>query len=411
MTTRQHCVSRDATDPFRHHRDRFVLPEGLIYLDGNSLGALPRNVAGRVATTVAAEWGNALITSWNVHDWFDLPGRIGDRLARLVGAPAGTVIACDTISVNLFKLLGAALKLRPGRTTILSDTGNFPTDLYMVQGLVDFLGDGHRLRLAEPEDVVAAIDEDVAVLLLTEIDYRTARRHDMKTVTEKAHAKGALVIWDLAHSAGALPVGLTAANADFAVGCTYKYLNGGPGAPAFLFVRKDLQEEIRSPLSGWWGHASPFAFDLDYRPAAGITRQQCGTQAILAMAALDSALDVWEDVDLAALHRKAMELAQLFIERVESFGSSHGIRLAGPRQLEHRGSHVSFHCPQGYAVMQALIADGVIGDFRAPDMIRFGLTPLYLGYADIWDAAARLERIMAEQRWNRAEWLTRKAVT
>lgn len=409
--SRAACEDRDLADKLRHCRERFVLPENLIYLDGNSLGALPRSVSARLARTLQDEWGETLIASWNSHGWFALPGKIGNRLAKLTGAEPDTVVACDTISVNVFKLLGAALKLRPGRKTILSDTGNFPTDLYMAQGLIDTLDHGHRLKLVEPEEIAAAIDEDVAVVLVTEVDYRTSRLHDMKALTARAHARGALIIWDLAHSAGALPIDLTASRADFAVGCTYKYLNGGPGAPAFLYVRKDLQNEVNSPLSGWWGHESPFAFDIDYRPASGILRQQCGTQSILAMASLDAALDVWDDVDLKQVREKALALASLFIARVEEDCGKFGVRLSGPRNMVERGSHVSFHCPNGYAVMQALIAAGVIGDFRAPDIIRFGLTPLYTRFVDVWDATGHLARIMRESLWDRPEWQTRKAVT
>lgn len=410
MTTREDCQARDRSDPLAGKRSAFALPDGLIYLDGNSLGALPRNVAARVADTIESQWGATLIKSWNEHGWFDLPTKIGDRLAKLIGAPPASVVACDTISVNLYKLLGAALALKPDRRVILSDTGNFPTDLYMMQGLIRLLDRGLELRLVEPEDVEAAITDDVAVVSLTEVDYRTGRRHDMKRLTARAHAAGALMIWDLAHSAGAFPVDLSGCKADFAVGCTYKYLNGGPGAPAFLYVRPDLQDRIESPLSGWWGHEAPFAFDTDYRPAPGILRQQCGTQAILAMAALDSALDVWDDVDLTELRLKSEALCEIFAE-VEKRNAKHGVKLAGPRDMRERGSHVSFHCPEGYAVMQALIAQGVIGDFRAPDIIRFGITPLYTRFVDIWDAADILTRILDEKLWDDPHFKARKAVT
>ena len=411
MTTRDECLARDRADPLAHKRAVFALPDNIIYLDGNSLGALPRNVAPRVADTIERQWGSTLIKSWNEHGWFDLPRKIGDRIAGLIGAPPASVVACDTISINLYKLLGAAIALRPGARVILSDTGNFPTDLYMMQGLIRMLDRDLELRLVEPEDVEAAITADVAVVSLTEVDYRTGRRHDMKRLTAKAHEAGALAIWDLAHSAGAFPVDLSACKADFAVGCTYKYLNGGPGAPAFLYVRPDLQDRIQSPLSGWWGHEAPFAFDTDYRPASGIARQQCGTQAILAMAALDSALDVWDDVDLIELRRKSEALCMLLIERIETGNGKHGVKLAGPRVMEERGSHVSFHCPEGYAVMQALIAHGVIGDFRAPDIVRFGVTPLYTRFVDIWDAAAILTRILDERLWDDPRFKSRKAVT
>jgi len=411
VTTREDCLARDRADPLSGKRALFALPENLIYLDGNSLGALPRNVAARVAGTIENQWAETLIKSWNEHGWFDLPRKIGDRIARLIGAPSVSVVACDTISVNLYKLLGAAIRLRPDRRVILSDSGNFPTDLYMMQGLIRLLDRDLELCLVEPEDVEAAITEDVAVVSLTEVDYRTGRRHDMKRLTAKAHAVDALTIWDLAHSAGAFPVDLAGCSADFAVGCTYKYLNGGPGAPAFLYVRPDLQDRIESPLSGWWGHEAPFAFDTDYRPAPGILRQQCGTQAILAMAALDAALDVWNDVDLAELRRKSEALCEVFIAEVERSNTKHGVKLAGPRNMSERGSHVSFHCPEGYAVMQALIAHGVIGDFRAPDIIRFGVTPLYTRFVDIWDAAAILTRILDERLWDDPRYGSRKAVT
>jgi kynureninase len=411
MIPRDDCLALDRQDPLGPKRALFDLPPGVIYLDGNSLGALPKGVAERVARTVGKEWGRSLIRAWNTEGWFDLPRRIGDRLARLVGAPRGSVVACDTISVNLFKLLGAAVKLRPGRKVILSDTGNFPTDLYIVQGLIGLIGGDYRLELVAPEAVETRLAEDVALLLLTEVDYRTARRHDMRRLTGLAHQVGALTIWDLAHSAGAFPVDLAGSGADFAVGCTYKYLNGGPGAPAFLYVRPDLQEDLDSPLSGWWGHEAPFAFDSEYRPAAGIARQQCGTQAILAMAALDAALDMWDDVDLAEVRRKSEELSRLLIACVEARCAAHGVRLAGPRELAARGSHVSFHCPEGYAVMQALIARGVIGDFRAPDLIRFGLTPLYTRYSEVWDAAAVLGDIFETKAWDDPRLRARQAVT
>jgi kynureninase len=409
--SREECLSRDAADPLAVKRSLFVLPDGVIYLDGNSLGPLPKSVAARLADTVARQWGETLIKSWNEHGWFDLPRKIGDRLAKLIGAPPASVVACDTISVNLFKLLGAALALNPGRRVILSDTGNFPTDLYMMQGLIRLLDRDLELRLVEPENVEAALTADVAVVSLTEVDYRTGRRHDMRRLTAKAHESGVLAIWDLAHSAGAFPVDLSGAKVDFAVGCTYKYLNGGPGAPAFLYVRPDLQDRIQSPLSGWWGHDAPFAFDPAYRPAPGIVRQQCGTQAILAMAALDAALDVWDDVDLAALRCKSEDLCTLFIARIESANARHGMKLAGPRDMRERGSHVSFHCPEGYAVMQALIASGVIGDFRSPDIIRFGVTPLYTRFVDIWDAAAILTRILDKRLWDNPRFKAKKAVT
>ena len=406
--TRSSAAAQDAADPFAATRARFSLPAGAIYLDGNSLGALPRHVPARLAEVVTQQWGEDLITSWNRHGWFDLPRRLGERLGRLIGAEPASVMVCDTISANVYKLLAAALDLRPERKVILSDTGNFPSDLYMAQGLIRHLGRGHELKLVAPEDVEAAIGPDTAVVLLTESDYRTARLHDMAAITATAHRAGALTIWDLAHTAGVFPVNLAAAGADFAAGCTYKYLNGGPGAPAFLYVRPDLQDQVRSPLSGWWSHEAPFAFETDYRPATGMLRQQCGTQAILSLAALDAALDVWDGVDLHALRAKSVALCRLFIERVEQLS---GLKLAGPRDLAMRGSHVSFHCAEGYAVMQALIAERITGDFRAPDLIRFGFAPLYNSFTEAYDAAEALGRILATGSWNEPRFTTRKAVT
>jgi kynureninase len=410
-TTRADCELLDRSDVLAGKRAAFSLPKGVIYLDGNSLGVLPCNVMARVKAAVEREWGETLIKSWNEHGWFHLAQKIGVRLERLIGAEPGSVIVGDTISVNLFKILTCALGQRRDRRAILSDSGNFPSDLYVAQGLAQFMDDGHEVRVVAPEDVANSITSDVAVVMITEVDYRTARRHDMETITKLAHDAGALIIWDLAHSAGALPVDLKRCGADFAVGCTYKYLNGGPGAPAFLYVRPELQNIVQPALVGWWGHAQPFAFEFDFVPAPGIIRQQCGTQPILSMTALDAALDVWDGIDLQDLHAKSMALCELLIKLVEEKNSHHGLTLFGSRDLKRRGSHVSFHCPEGYAVMQALIAQGVIGDFRMPDVIRFGITPLYTSFVEIWDAVEILARILDEKLWNRPEFLTKKAVT
>ncbi len=408
---RSDCESLDRADPLAAKRQLFHLPPGMIYLDGNSLGMMPKHVPTRVHDAMQTQWGETLIKSWNEHGWFHLAQKIGDRLARLIGAPKASVIAGDTISINLFKLLAAAAKLNPQRRVILSDTGNFPSDLYVAQGFRDLLDDGYELRVVAPEDVMGAIDETIAFTMITEVDYRSARLHDMRAVTAKAHAVGALTIWDLAHSAGATPIDLTGGNADFAVGCTYKYLNGGPGAPAFLYVRPDLQDKVQPALSGWWGHAAPFAFDLDYRPAPGIIRNQCGTQPILSMTALDAALDVWDDVDMQALRAKSLALCECFIDLVEARCGKHGVTVEGPRQMQLRGSHVSLHHPEGYGVMQALIANHVIGDFRSPDMMRFGFTPLYTSFAEVWDAVDILARILDRKEWDQPQFLSRKAVT
>jgi kynureninase len=311
----------------------------------------------------------------------------------------------------MFKVLSSALALRRERKTILSDNGNFPSDLYVAQGLNGILQDGHNLKLVAPEDVHSAISEDVAVVMLTEVDYRTSRRHDIKAITTLAHEKGCLVIWDLAHSAGALSVDLLAANADFAVGCTYKYLNGGPGAPGFVFVHPQHHLDAAPALVGWWGHVEPFAFDPVWRPAPSIARFQCGTQAVLSVVALDAALEVWNELDLLQLHAKSKALCGLFIDLVESHCAHYGLTLAGPRQMEQRGSHVSFSCPEGYAVMQALIAHKVIGDFRAPDLIRFGFAPLYNSFTDVYDAVSILSLVLKDRLWDTPDFRSRKAVT
>jgi len=392
-------------------RDAFDMPEGLIYLDGNSLGPLPHVARDRVAAAVDDGWGKMLIRGWNAAGWMELPDRVGDRIGRLIGAAPGTVTACDSTTINVHKVLSAALGLRPDRRVILSDTGNFPTDLYIAQGLVRQLGQGHELRLVEPEEVAGAIGPDIAAVMLTEVDYRTGRLHDMAVLTRAAHEAGALAIWDLAHSAGALPVDLTGAGADFAVGCGYKYLNGGPGAPAFVYVRPDHVDTIAPALSGWLGHAAPFEFDIGYRPAGGVTRMRVGTPPILSMVALEAALTLWDGIDMAELRARSIELCDLFIAEVEARSAGHGLRLASPRNGTERGSQVSFHCPEGYAVMQALIAEDVIGDFRAPDLIRFGFAPLYNTDEDAIGAARRLATILDERRWDRPEFRTRAAVT
>ncbi|MEM7744205.1 MAG: kynureninase [Pseudomonadota bacterium] len=391
-------------------RDVFDLPEGIIYLDGNSLGPLPKAAAERVAHTVSGEWGAMLIGGWNGAGWIDLPQRVGDRIAPLIGAPPGSVIAGDTTSVQLYKALSAALALHPDRAEILSEAGNFPTDLYIAEGLVAQVP-GRRLRTEPRDAIIEAIGPETAVVMLTQVDYRTGALHDMAAVTEAAHAAGAAVVWDLAHSAGALPVDLGAVGAEFAVGCGYKYLNGGPGAPAFIYVRPDLQERVAPALSGWLGHAAPFDFDPGYRPAEGIVRMQVGTPGVLSMSALDAALEIWEDVDVTEVRAVSIALADLFITEAETRCEGHGLELVTPRDGARRGSQVSFRCPNGYAVMQALIAEGVVGDFRAPDLIRFGFAPLYNTEDEIIEAAKRLAVILAERRWDRPGFLARAKVT
>jgi kynureninase len=394
---------------FNKTRSEFHLPEGLIYLDGNSLGPLPRKAAERVASTIAAEWGDMLVTGWNKAGWMAKPTDIGDRIGKLIGAPAGTVVMGDTLSIKVFQALASALRLRPDRKIILSDTGNFPSDLYMAEGLVGLLGQGYSLKTVAPEEVEGAIDETVAVTLITEVDYRTGRMHDMKRITEKAHAAGALTVWDLAHSAGAVPVDLTGANADFAVGCTYKYLNSGPGGPAFIYVRPDLAESAEPALAGWLGHEQPFAFDPNYRPGRGIERMRVGTPPVLQMAALEAALDIWDMTTMADVRARSIELTERFIAGVEA--ACPELTLATPREAALRGSQVSFRHPEGYAIMQALIAHKVIGDFRAPDILRFGFTPLYIGEAEVDGAVKIIAEVMDGRLWDREEYKRRARVT
>ncbi len=390
-------------------KDRFHLPEGVIYLDGNSLGVLPIGAAARAQQVITEEWGGELIRAWNSRDWMDLPRRVGDRVGALIGAPAGSVTMGDTLSIKVFQALSAALEMRPDRQVILSDAGNFPSDLYLADGLVRHLGRGHVVRTPAPEDVAAAIDDSVAVVMLTEVDYRSGRRHDVGAITRAAHEAGAVMIWDLAHSAGALPVDVTASGCDFAVGCTYKYLNGGPGAPAFIYVRPDLADSIDPALQGWLGHAAPFEMARDYRPAAGVERMRVGTPPVLQLAVLDAALDAWEGVTLETLRAASVTLSERFITEVEA--RCPDLRLASPRDPAARGSQVSFAHPEGYAIMQALIARGVIGDFRSPDILRFGFTPLYLDADDVVRAAEVLEKIMESGAWQAPEYRVRGRVT
>ncbi|MDJ0824554.1 MAG: kynureninase [Rhodobacter sp.] len=387
----------------------FHLPEGVIYLDGNSLGPLPKAAASRVAQAVEAEWGEMLITGWNKAGWMAQPGVLGDRIGRLIGAAPGHTVIGDTLSIKVYQALASALALRPGRKLILSDTGNFPSDLYMAEGLIAAFGQGHVLKTVAPEAVADQIDDSVAVLMLTEVDYRTGRLHNMAALTAQAHAAGVLTVWDLAHSAGAIEVDLTAAQADFVVGCTYKYLNAGPGAPAFISVAPRHAEAVRPALSGWLGHEAPFAFEPQYRPGRGIERMRVGTPPVLQMAALEAALDIWEHVDMAAVRARSIELTELFIAEVETACPS--LTLNSPRDSARRGSQVAWRHPEGYAVMQALIARGVIGDFRAPDNLRFGFTPLYIGTEEVRAAVAILADILDNRLWDRPEYKARAAVT
>jgi len=411
-------------DPLRPLRDAFDMPSGVIYLDGNSLGALPKTTAARVAEVVTQEWGQGLIRSWNSANWFTLPQRLGDKIARLIGADAGEVVATDSTSINLYKVLSSALSIAaqdaPLRKQVLSERSNFPTDLYMAQALCQERG--FELRLIDADALAGALNDQVAVLMLTHVNYRTGAMHDMAAVTAAAHAAGVLTVWDLAHSAGAVPVALKADDADFAIGCGYKYLNGGPGAPAFVWVHPRHSERFWQPLAGWWGHATPFEFTPDYRPAPGITRYLCGTQPMLSLAALECGLDVFASAQamggMAALRAKSLALTDLFIALVEQRCSGHGLGLATPREHTQRGSQVCLTRSEGaYAMVQALIARGVIGDFRAgdgheqPDILRFGFTPLYLGFEEVWNAVEQLRQVLDTQEWKLPAFTQKQAVT
>ena len=447
--TQQDCRTRDAQDPLRSLRDHFSLPDGVIYLDGNSLGVLPKTAAARVADVVTREWGTDLIKSWNTNSWFDLPQRLGNQLAPLIGAGQDEVVCTDSTSINLYKVLSAALNMAredsPNRKRLVSERSNFPTDLYIAEGLCKERG--LELVLVEPEEIDAALTQDVAVLMLTHVNYRTGAMHDMAATTAAAHAQGILCVWDLAHSAGAVPVHLNGAGADFSIGCGYKYLNGGPGAPAFVWVhprhasRPDLK--FMQPLSGWWGHAAPFQFTPDYQPAPGITRYLCGTQPIISLSALQCGLDVFTAAQalggMAALRAKSLALTDLFIALVEERCADHGLGLATPRAHAQRGSQVCLTREEGagvdgqgsgaYAIVQALIARGVIGDFRAgsgaasdagkgdegkgqhKDILRFGFTPLYIGFEDVWNAVEHLRQVLDSAEWQRPAFNQQHAVT
>lgn len=403
----------DLNDALAGKRAQFELPPGVIYLDGNSLGCLTTSARQRAQEVVEQQWGRDLIRSWNLHQWIDLPVTTGEKIARLVGAAPGQVICCDSISVNLFKILGAALALRPERHVVISQQSNFPTDLYMVQGLAGLLGSERcDLRQLADDDLEAGLcSNDVAVLLLSHVNFRTGGVYDMQRLTRLAHDHGVLVIWDLAHSAGVLPVELDACQVDFAVGCGYKYLNGGPGAPAFLYVAHRHQHQVEQPLSGWMGHKAPFDFDSSYRPAEGMSRFLSGTPAVVSMSILDAALDVFEGVSSVELHKKAQALSELFLCLMDNSLVSGDLQLLSPRDCNKRGAQLAFAHPHAYEICQALIAQGVIADFRAPDILRFGFSPLYLRFADMAQSASRLERIVHEGLWQNPAYSSRAKVT
>ena len=406
--TPDEAAALDAADPLAFTRERFALPEGVTYLDGNSLGALPTATSSRIDETVREQWGKDLIGSWTRHGWIDWPVRIAAKLAPIVGAKPSELLIADSTSVCLFKLLAAAIRARPGRRKVVSQRRNFPTDLYVSQGLCEMLG--LELVTVPAGDVIGAIDEDTAVVTLTHVDYRSAAFHDMEATNQSAHAAGALMLWDLSHSAGAIQLDLNATGADLAVGCGYKHLNGGPGAPAYLYVAEKLEDELRSPLQGWMGHAEPFAFVDDYRPAAGILKFLTGTPSILALAALEAGLDTFDGIAMADLEAKARALSQLFVDEVEARCGGE-VRLESPRDPTQRGSHVVFAHPEGHAVMQALIERDVIGDFRAPDHLRFGFAPLYNSYADVVLAAGVLADVLATRAWAEPRFQERLKVT
>lgn len=402
----------DSADPLRGFRQNFVLPEGVIYLDGNSLGAAPKAALNELQVAATEEWSQQLIRSWNSAGWFDMPMQLGDRIGRLIGAGVGQTVVGDTTSINIYKALHAALSLNPDRKIIVAEGGSFPTDLYMAQGVASVLPEVElRLEGTHADSIEELLDEQVAVVLVNHVNYRTGELRNMAALTKKIHDAGAIAIWDLCHSAGALPVELDACNVDFAVGCSYKYLNGGPGAPAFIYAAKRHLSKITQPLSGWWGHARPFAMESEYDGAPDIRRFQCGTQPILSMRALKGALDVWDSVDMNALRQKSIGLTDLFIRLVEEKCGAFGIKLETPRTHEKRGSQVSFSHDNAFEIMQALIERGVIGDFRAPAFIRFGFAPLYNSYLDVWSAANILQEILESGVWKESRFSTRSAVT
>lgn len=416
MHTREACVAADRQDPLAPLKARFDLPPGVLYMDGNSLGVMPRASAARAAQVITQEWGTGLIRSWNTAGWFELPSRLGDKLAGLLGAREGELVITDTTSLNIFKALAASLRIQqkqqPKRRVILSERDNFPTDLYMIQGMIDLLQQGYEMRLIDDElPLDKALDDSVAVVLLSHVNYRSGQMHDMAAVTRTAHERGALVIWDLAHAAGAVPVDLNGSGADYAVGCTYKYLNGGPGAPAFIWVAPRHIQDFWQPLSGWWGHQRPFDMTVAYEPAGGIRRYLCGTQPIVSLAMVECGLDVAREADMADVRKKSLALGDLFIALVEERCAGHPLTLVTPRNHADRGSHVSLRHPNGYEVMQALIARGLIGDYREPEVLRFGLTPLYFGYADVWDAVEILKDVLDSRAWDKPEFKQRSAVT
>jgi kynureninase len=401
----------DASDPLAHLRERFLIPDGIVYMNGNSLGPLTRDAERRMRKVVSEEWGRELIRGWNSAGWYELPWRVGDKIGRLIGAAPGETVVCDSTSINLFKTVAAAFALQEGRSTIVSEAGNFPTDLYMLEGLQRIVGDQCNIDIRARDDVPSAINADTAVVVLTHVHYVSGAIFPMEEISAQAHAAGALVVWDLSHSTGAVRTNLTDAAADFAVGCGYKHLNGGPGAPAFIYAAKRHHAAMQQPLSGWFGHARPFDFSDEFIPADSIRRMLSGTTGVLGASALEAGVDVMLEADAAAMHRKRADLSSLFQNRVATDCAGFGLELASPPDAEQRGAHISYRHEHGYAIMQNLIARGVIGDFRAPDYMRFGFSPLFMRYADIQRAVDVLRDILRTRSYERAEYQSRNAVT
>jgi kynureninase len=409
--SREACVARDASDPLSGFRDRFVMPDGVIYLDGNSLGPMPRAAAHLLDRTITQEWAHDLIKSWNSAGWFEMPLRLGDRVGALIGAAAGQTVVCDTTSINLYKAVHAAMGLRPNRDVVVAEAASFPTDLYIIEGAMKSAGRPMRRRLVgiDGPSVKALLDDNVAVVVLSHVDYRNGALLDIAAITEQIHRAGALAVWDLCHSAGIIDVGFDRHAIDFAVGCTYKYLNGGPGSPAFITVAKHHQASASHPLSGWWGHAAPFAFDPEFKPDAGIKRFLCGTPPIISLRGVEAALDALDGVEPGALREKSLALSELFIARI--LADLPGLDIVTPRLPSVRGSQVSIAFEHGYAVVQAMIERGVIGDFRAPDIMRFGFAPLYLRFQDVWDAVEIMAASIRAEVWREPRYRERMAVT
>ena len=414
--TKLGCAQHDADDPLRHARARFDLPDGVVYLDGNSLGALPVTTATQLETCLREQWGRDLIRSWNTHQWVNFPRRIGDKIAHLLGAAPGEIVATDSTSVNIFKLLAGALSLpdireNPKRRVILSETGNFPTDIYMAQGLNELLKHHYELKLVPADQLADALDDTIAVALITQVDYCTGHLHDMAAMNSKAQQAGTHIVWDLSHSAGAVPVALAASGTEMAVGCGYKYLNGGPGAPAYLYVTRALQKNFATPLAGWFGHQAPFAFTPTYVAAPGIERFLCGTPSVLAMQALDCGLDTFANIEMSAIRKKSLALSDLFWLLMDQHCAADGFTCIAPREHALRASHLSFAHDHAYEIMQAIIDRGVIGDFRQPNLLRFGFTPLYTRYIDVWDAVITIRDVMQTGAWQAEKYRHRNAVT